>query len=234
MEPNSQIVILTAVMIEANAIIQRLKLKKYKAFYWSGNEIDLYNIGIRAGRLNEVHSQLQVESQLRDAPLIIMAGLAGALDPTLKVGDIVMDGQPHVAARFDEKIGPIGNGSIATVGTIVATPEEKLALKRQTNCLAVDMETAMAAKAAKELGCPFLAIRAISDQANETLDPKIVELVDSDGRPRAGKIAAALIKRPALVKELSHLKKSSDMACGILADKVAEVVSRWRETLATK
>src|SRR5207249_1339343 len=66
---NAKLVIFCAVEFEAKALRNRL-------------DCDIRTIGIRATRL---------PAELASASVIVMAGLAGALDPSLKVGDVVID-----------------------------------------------------------------------------------------------------------------------------------------------
>ncbi len=74
-----------------------------------------------------------------------------------------------------------GGGRICSSDKIVSTPTEKAELFRQTGALAVDMESDRVRKWAGENGIPFIGIRAISDTADEALDPAVVGLVDEMG-----------------------------------------------------
>jgi purine-nucleoside phosphorylase len=133
---------------------------------------------------------------------ILMAGFAGALDPRLAIGDIVWD-EPA--------------GTIYTSNEIVATAAEKAALFARTGTGAVDMENAMVRKFAERMGARFFGIRAISDTANEDLDPRVLQFVDETGRPRPAAIAKGLLLRPALIPTLNRLRINSAIAGRALA-----------------
>jgi hypothetical protein len=155
-------------------------------------DAELTVIGIRAVRLPR-----QI-----DARGIILAGFAGALDPILGVGDIVRDDPP---------------GSIYTSSDIVATAREKADLFARTGARAVDMENATVRRFAEQIGVPFFGIRAISDTANEDLDPRVLRFVDETGRPRPAAIAKGLLLRPALIPTLNRLRINSAIAGRALA-----------------
>ena len=155
----------------------------------------------------------------------IMAGLAGALDPSLRIGDVVIDdcpGEflPHAQCRA---------GKIVTSKTIVATPSEKRLLFEKTGALAVDMESAVVRAVAAKLNVPFVSIRAISDAAGESLDPAVLRMVDKFGNPRLIDLAFAIIGKPALIPRLVRLGRSSNVAAKNLAAAVFSIVRQWSE-----
>jgi hypothetical protein len=168
-------------------------------------------IGIRAVRL-----PVQV-----DASAIIMAGFAGALDPSLRIGDVVYDTPPR---------GP--SGSIHTSGELVATVQEKALLFRSTSARAVDMENAIVRQFAGRMGVPFFGIRAISDTADEAIDPRILRFVDERGRLRPAALAGGLLRRPALIPALNRLRINSNIAGRSLAEALRFFLEQNRELFA--
>ncbi|HZL36637.1 MAG TPA: hypothetical protein VFC78_15060, partial [Tepidisphaeraceae bacterium] len=155
---------------------------------------------------------------------IIMVGFAGALDPSLRVGDVVIDDCPpawipQMAHR---------RGKICCADSIVGTPSARQALFNKTGALAVDMECTIARNAAARLGVPFALVRAISDDANETLDPAVLGMVDSDGRARLTAIGVTLLRRPSLIGYLKKLAAASKLACAQLGTAVAEMADEWQ------
>jgi adenosylhomocysteine nucleosidase len=223
-----RIIILTAVEIEAKAVARALGLvcprpnKPSKADR-TGHILELHLIGIGAS-----HSQLLLRKD--NAAIIMMAGLAGGLDPSLRVGDVVIDDcptglLPDVAHR---------RGGIHTAEHLVATTTEKAALFAQTGALAVDMETRIIRALAQQEGIPFVAVRAISDAFDEALDPTILKLVDRFGRPRPAAIAATLLRRPALIAPLRRLGASSHLAAKNLGAALADIVGRCSQVEAVR
>lgn len=182
-----KLIIFTAVQLETRAVQRAL----------AGLNCIIHTIGIRACRLP---AELPA-----DTAVVIVAGLAGALEPGLKVGDVVID---DPAGIVPATIG-FRRALIHTADRIVATPLEKASLYQRMQCLAVDMETALVRA---RFGIPVVNVRAISDTADEVLDPRVVGLVDEVGRAKPIAIARMLLGRPTLVPYLNRLGKNSKLA----------------------
>jgi adenosylhomocysteine nucleosidase len=90
----------------------------------------------------------------------IGAGFAGALAPGLGAGDVVMED------HFEKEGGP---RRIISRDLPVETVEEKAALFRATGAQAVDMETEALAAVCAGGGTSLMAVRAVSDTAQESL-----------------------------------------------------------------
>ncbi len=113
-------------------------------------------IGIKAAGL----PNLSIDSDTR---YILLAGLAGALDPSLAVGDLVLCDCPE---RFSTRI-EIQRGLIHTGVDVAATPAQKAELFASTQARVVDMETAVVRTFAARREIPFVCLRAVSDSAAE-------------------------------------------------------------------
>ena len=176
-----------------------------------GISIELHLIGIKGLGLDQL--------RLQSAPdVILMAGLAGALDPALRVADVLIEGLPFGWTR------PAGSrdGTIHTATQLISTPAEKAGLFAQTNASAVEMENARVGAWAARQGwneereVRVIAIRAISDRADQILDPAVMRLVDSWGRLRIGSLLRTLARRPWLVPALLRLGSDSAKAAAEL------------------
>lgn len=164
-----------------------------------------------------------LEGQAAAATMIVSAGIAGALDPALKAGDVVVHIPPFVpsevegpvpsaalVARPSTALGTNGSlidcleaalphahyGPIVGQDHIAATAAEKAALYAATGALAVDMESHIAARVAERHGLPFIAIRTISDTADESLPPAARVGMSPDGSMALGKVLTSLARRP--------------------------------------
>jgi adenosylhomocysteine nucleosidase len=112
----------------------------------------------------------------RNSPeLLISAGVAGALVPDLKVGDTifpatVIDSQDGSRHETTIPNAPVGNTAVGRTILVtypeVATVAQKQQLAKSYGAHAVDMEAAAVARAAQSHNIPFLAVKAISDDAN--------------------------------------------------------------------
>ena len=139
---------------------------------------------------------------------IISAGFCGALDPALKVGDII--------SSFAD---------IYSMDRVAVTREEKHRLREQTGAAAVEMEAAAVAKRAAEWGVPFHCVRAVSDTAEEDMPLDFNRYRDADGRFSRTRIALAALARPSTrVPALLRL----DRNCRIAAESLGEFFANSR------
>ena len=129
-------------------------------------------------------------------------GFAGGLTETLCVGDVVCpaavlldDGrtgqsfgvapaQAAVRAALAAAGIRIHDGPLLTVDDPLRTPEVKRAAHRRTGAVAVDMEAAGVAEAARDLGIPWLAIKAVVDAAGEALPEFLAGCTTAQGELR--------------------------------------------------
>ncbi len=156
------------------------------------------------------------------AARVIVAGLAGGLDPRLRAGDLVLDSPlPDLPLHLPWHIGPI-----YTTDRLVTTPADKAALFRDTKALAVDMEQAVVQKMA-EAEVTIIGLRAISDPADMTIDPAVLNLVDEIGRPRPLAVMTTLLRRPGLIRHLRELNANSKLALRNLGLGVAALVEQF-------
>jgi hopanoid-associated phosphorylase len=138
---------------------------------------------------------------------VISFGLCGALDPTLKVGDVVVgesvadadDGFPADAAWAQRIVAALPGarlGSFARSEQVVGSLEEKAELRRRTGAAAVDLESYVVARLARWFGAPFAILRAVSDTADRTLPHAARVGLGADGRPAIGPVLASLRSNP--------------------------------------
>ncbi len=149
--------------------------------------------------------------------VVLMVGVGGAIDPSLAVGDVVVDGPADVV--------PAGcrSGAIHTVAHVVTTVAEKATLFAVTGAVAIDMEQAIVRERVAPLGMTVIGIRAISDAADDAIDPAVLRLVTDLGRPRPGVIAGTLLRRPGLVPHLRRLNRDTRLALARLGPAVRAV-----------
>lgn len=143
----------------------------------------------------------------RGAAGVISFGLCGALDPSLKVGDVVVgesvadpdDGFPADAAWAQRIVGAVSGarlGSFARAEQVVGSAEEKAELRRRTGAAAVDLESYVVARLARWFGAPFAILRAVSDSADRALPHAARVGLGADGRPAIGPVLASLRANP--------------------------------------
>jgi len=148
----------------------------------------------------------EVLKQKMDVTGIINTGFCGALDPMLRVGDIVTWGDVPSTARYV-------SGEIASSDRVVVTAEEKRRLREKTGAIAAEMEAGAVKKIAREWGAPFYCIRAVSDTANEDMPLDFNLYRDRAGRFSLPKIALAAMSRPfTRIPALKRLEANCNVA----------------------
>lgn len=208
--PQRNWLILTALAMEAQAIRRALPI---------GSGIEVRVIGPRAMGLRNDY----LKNSQQGVKGVILAGLAGGLDPTLRVGDVVIEaeGEHRVA-----KLQCIW-GRIHTSDCLVSTPAQKAALFAQTSAFAVDMESSIVRLRADAVGLPLVVIRGISDAANDFIPPQMIHWIDSAGQPKPASIALGLFKNPALIFSAMRLRKNSNLALTNMANAVRQCIESF-------
>jgi adenosylhomocysteine nucleosidase len=112
---------------------------------------------------------------------------------------------------------------MATVSQTVATPEAKAALRAATGAVAVDMESAAILEAAAARGCSSLVVRAVSDDARDTLPDELMRLMGADGRIRCGGVLA--LAHPRVLRRALQLRRSSRRALETVASSLARLAA---------
>jgi adenosylhomocysteine nucleosidase len=137
---------------------------------------------------------------------IINTGFCGALDPTLRVGDIVVWGKVPCTSRF-------ASGEISSSDRVITTAAEKRELREKTGAVAAEMEAGAVKKIAGDWGVPFYCIRAVSDTANEDMPLDFNLYRDAAGRFSLPRIAMAAISRPwSRIPALKRLEANCNVA----------------------
>lgn len=162
-----------------------------------------------------------------DVKGIISIGIAGALSPELDAGNcivvssILVDGKSldtdaaWTAHLRDTLPGTI-SGTITGAEQIAATAEEKAAIYRDTGADAVDMESHVAIRFAREHGLPFVALRAISDRADHTLPHAARVAMKPSGGIALGRVLHSVVTRPQQIPALIRTDRETEKAFSAL------------------
>jgi hopanoid-associated phosphorylase len=170
-----------------------------------------------------------VEESVQRAHCLVSFGVAGALAPGLRPGDVILSGEVVTQDRrwrpeseFHHRILDLAWQVGAFVGpvmgsrTILATEEAKMAAWRETGALAADMESAAVAEAAEAAGIPFLVLRAIADPATRTLPPAALIPLAEDGTPALARVVAEVLRRPRQLPALVGVARETRRALAAL------------------
>jgi adenosylhomocysteine nucleosidase len=157
--------------------------------------------------------------------LVYSVGYAGALEPGLRVGEIITPARV-IDAGDGSSIRIPGGNSVLVSYKQVASPEQKSKLWQSYGAQAVDMESAAVARAAELKTVPFKALKVISDEFDFDL-PGTERFVDSEGCFQEAQFALYAVLRPWLWRRVIRLTRNSARATKALCDCLSEVCGGW-------
>ncbi len=185
----------------------------------------IYVTGVRQGRGTEL-----ALSALRDgAEGLVSFGTCGALDPSLKPGDVIIpdgvisplgedfpcDG-PWVERLRARAVGPNGPGGPGSrmFGSqhLVDTPLKKANLLQDTGALAVDMESHEIAEVAAQERVPFVVARAVSDTAETAIPSWLAGTIGKHGQVKMMSMLVGMAVHPGDMGALMRLGRESGPA----------------------
>lgn len=166
-----------------------------------------------------------IEEAAGQAECLVSFGIAGALAPHLKPGDIILSTEvvdedrrwlssESLRLRVPELIAQTGaiEGAVLGAQTVIATQADKHRAWQETGALAVDLESVVVARAAAALGIPFLVLRAIADTAARELPPAALVPLRPDGKPMLGQVLASVLRRPSQLPTLLGVAREARQA----------------------
>lgn len=167
-----------------------------------------------ADKLNALHGDIRG---------VISIGLAGALSPHLKVGDMVIaesiitgteswDCHAGWRNRLMSRLPHAHQGQFFGSDVVIERPETKAGLYDTTGALAVDMESQVAARFAGVRNLPLAGLRVISDDASHVLPPAALVAMKPDGGIAIGRVLGSLLRRPTQVPALIRTARASNKA----------------------
>jgi adenosylhomocysteine nucleosidase len=221
-----RVAIVAALEREVGPLLKHWQLRKREH---AGREFRFYESGdavLVCGGIGPEAARRAAEAVivLYSPDLLYSVGYAGALDPTLKVADVltpahVIDGSD--GSRVDVSKG---QGTLLSLNA-VASVAQKSRLRESYGAQAIDMEASAVARAAEARGVGFRAIKVISDEFNFEL-PTGGRFVDAEGRFHQGRFALHVLVRPWLWLPLVHLARNSAGATKALCAELAKILTQ--------
>ncbi len=168
--------------------------------------------------------------------LVLSAGFSGALCPERRVGDLILatdivdSAGNHWPATWPADFGsgdgrpPLHRGRLLSLPELVADPKDKRRLGAEHQAVAVDMETAVVARLCSRAGVPFGCLRAISDDGGTPLSPYLAGILQG-GRVAPLRLAATVLRHPAIIGELWRLARDTRQAAQQLARGLEELLT---------
>ena len=176
----------------------------------------------------EAAARKLLETPNRSFRLLVMAGFGGGLSPDLKPGSLVVAKRVEyfgshplweksfaasqtLLDRFSRRLTApdmlprFQFGNFATTDRVLVTHTEKQDFFNAHACPVVEMETAGAISVAEAKGIPWLAVRVITDTADEDLPLDFNALADANGSPDRRKIIREVLRKPGAIPGLIRL-----------------------------
>ena len=167
---------------------------------------------------------------------VLSCGVAGALEPGLRAGDVVVGSlfsgegrSPGLQNAAPATLGPglrretledwlaqclphAHRGAVVGADSIIASAAEKTALYAKTGAIAVDMESHIATRVAERHNLPFAILRTISDTADHALPPAALVGMKPDGGVALGAVLASLARDPRQLPALIRTGRDASAA----------------------
>lgn len=233
----SRVLILTAAELEARALARHLELPALPTIgvpAFGRGTVRVAPVGLRAALLASRWAGLHLGL---DQPLVISAGVCGALAPELQTGDLVLPESvigpaaerlnvtPTAYARAAALAPAARPGTLATATEVVGTVAAKAALRARTGAVAVDMESSVVLAFAARAGCPTLVVRGVSDAAGEEVPAELIDLVTEAGKLRPGRALALSVTRPSVLPRAFALRQATQRALAAVARLLAAFIA---------
>ena len=191
-----------------------LEAKPFLEFAQGRNDLRVLLTGI--GMRNAERAIREVMKCQRPAR-VFTCGFAGALNPQLKIGDLV--------TNLEVPLPGTQRVIFTCAARVAITAAEKSALRAHTGADAVEMESAVIENVCRESRVPCVTLRVISDTAGENLPLDFNALMTGEHEISSSKLALAILKSPRSIPALVRLGRNSAFAAGRLATVLAGTTS---------
>ena len=202
-----------------------------------GQDRELHVVGIGPARSGESIKQiLTSHSEDGSRRSVLMLGVAGAVGPLLKTGDLILASAYLRLSNPDRTSGAVNleslppdpdlsrlatcaatqaglsvnRGVSLTVDTVVREPEEKAQLHQDFAATSVNMEDFAVATEALRFGVPFLSARVVLDTCEQSLPAYLASLSGSASRSVLS-VAAKPWRIPELVALGAQMRRAQSV-----------------------
>ena len=222
------IILLTATVVEMQPLVKQLHLEQQSPLSWQGEVAGMTVIaqvtGMGPSRASQaVREAVELFPQCR----ILFTGFAGALDASLDMGSVISPAVICNASKQTINVDGQMPQVIVSTDKIISTPQQKAQLAANTQAAAVDMESYAAAITANELGIPLTVIRAISDQAHQTLPAWSTYCIKENGMTSVCGVTRVLLTGPWRISAMLLMQKRAKLASESLAYFVEGKIGQW-------
>jgi adenosylhomocysteine nucleosidase len=217
--PRKRIAIVAAMPVELAPLLGKTQSQQI-----DGVELfELPEAMVAVGGIGEKHARHAAEVVIEHAQptLLVSAGIAGAISPGLRVGDVGRIREVVDVATGERYLTGGGDWVLAT-SQDVSDAAEKQSLLTKYGADVVDMEGAAEAQVAKERGIQFAALKAISDDATFEMPP-LNRFID-EGKFDTRRFLVYVALHPRWWGTLGKIKKNSEIATANLCQAVGHLI----------
>jgi adenosylhomocysteine nucleosidase len=211
-------------------------------FRLDGRQITLIESGMGKEKATAATKELITYAKPR---ILISAGFGGAVRGGLAVSDVVVAGQAlafkeegiafagrlmnepllrDLENSFSGRSFLIADGTTVTTSSILPKEKARQLIPEENANPVLDMETSAVAETAAANGIPLVALRAISDAAEEELLFSLDEITDREMNIRVCKVLATIAKNPRVLPQMLRLARNAKLAGNSLAIVLERVV----------
>jgi purine-nucleoside phosphorylase len=207
--PRKRTAIVAAMATELATLIGHVRPRRV-------NSVELFelpNAVVAIGGIGAKHGRRAAEVAIEqyDPQRLLAAGIAGAVSPSLRIGDVASVREVIDAAGGERYSTSNGGEWVLVTAANISNADEKRRLHAQYSADVVDMEGAAVAAVARQHGLEFAAIKSISDEAEFAMPP-LDRFVRDDGQLAMGRLALSALLHPEWWGALARLRRNSKLA----------------------
>jgi adenosylhomocysteine nucleosidase len=223
--PRKPVAVVAAMWVELAPLLSKLHPRQVNGVAL----FDLEQAVVAVGGIGERCARHAAETAIDDTQptLLLSAGIAGAIAPALKVGDV-----GRVCEVVDVATGqryPTNGGEwVLATSQDVSDASEKHELLTKFGAQVVDMEAAAVGQVAKERGLEFGAIKSISDEAGFEMPP-LMRFIDQNGRFNTVRFLLYVAVRPKWWPALARIRTNTAIASANLCREVEHLIECYSQ-----
>jgi phosphorylase superfamily protein len=218
--PYKPVAVVAAMPVELAPLLGKMKPRQVNSVAL----FDLERAVIAVGGIGEECARRAAETAIEDAQptLLLSAGIAGAISPELKVGDVGRI-REVVDVATGQRYPTNGGEWVLATSQDVSDAAGKQRLLTKYGAQVVDMEGAAVAQVAKEQGLEFAAVKSISDAAGFEMPP-LMRFIDQNGRFNNGRFLLYVALRPKWWPVLARIRTNTAIASANLCREVEHLI----------
>lgn len=154
------------------------------------------------------------------AEWVLSCGFAGALNPSLQLGDLLHDADPWFPLTLPSQSAPSKPAVFHCSTRVIVSRSEKARLHSETGAGVVEMESGVIRELCHAKGLPSATLRVVSDVADEDLPLDFNTLLTASHDLHPGRMAWAIARAPWKIPGLLRFQHRVSHAARCLAEAI--------------